>query len=149
MDIAKEFLDKLIIPSVEEAGLLIKGQITFWKFMNQVKILKKAKEYCEKNDISVKAISLKVLCPLLDHAALEEKEVLQNKRAILLSNMVDSEQNIENHVFPYLLSQMSSSEYAVLNSTVINERNRKMALEKKLTDFTEKHGPIELSLIHI
>ena len=36
--------------------------------------------------------------------------------AILLGNMVDSEQNIENHVFPYILSQISSNEFeAVLN----------------------------------
>lgn len=39
IDIAKEFLNKLIIPAVEETGLLIKEKVTFWKFKNQVGML--------------------------------------------------------------------------------------------------------------
>jgi hypothetical protein len=32
INLAKNFLDKLIIPAVEETGLLIKDKVTFWKF---------------------------------------------------------------------------------------------------------------------
>ena len=73
LDIAKNFLDKLIIPTVEETGLLFKDKVTMWRFKNQVKMLNKAKEYCEKNKIDPKKITLKVICPLLDYAALEEE----------------------------------------------------------------------------
>jgi len=52
IDLAQDFLDKLIMPAVEETGLLIREQLTFWKFKNQVKILNKTKEYCEKHNIS-------------------------------------------------------------------------------------------------
>ena len=90
---------------------LDKDSVALWRFKNQVRILNKAKACCERNNISPKAISLKLLCPLLEGAALEEDETLQDKWAILLSNMVDSEQNIQNHVFPYILSQMSSNEF--------------------------------------
>lgn len=121
LETAKSFLDKLIMPAVEETGLLLKDQVTMWKFRNQVKMLNKAKAVCEKNNISPKTISLKLLCPLLDYSGIEEDEVLHDKWAILLSNMVDSEQNVENHVFPYILSQLSSNEFLVLEK-VYNEK---------------------------
>ena len=108
IDLAKSFVDKLIVPSVEEVGLLLKEQVTFWKFKNQVRMLNKAKVYCEKHKISPKTISVKLLFPLLEYAGLEEEEELQDKWAILLSNMVDSEQNIQNHVFPYILTQIAA-----------------------------------------
>ncbi len=117
IDLAKEFLGKLIGPTVEEAGLLMKDQISLFRFNNQVKILKKAQAKCEKNNITTKAISLKLLCPLLDFAALEDDDDMQDKWANLLTNMVDSEQNFENHVFPYLLSQISKSEYHFLDES--------------------------------
>lgn len=130
IDLAKDFLDKLIIPSVEETGLLLRDKVTLWKFKNQVKMLNKAKEYCQKHNINPKTISLKVLCPLLDYSALEESEELQDKWAILLANMVDSEQNIENHVFPYILSQISSNEFEILE----NVYDDKVLRQKKLTE---------------
>ena len=122
IDLAKDFLEKLVFPAVEETGLLIKEKVTFWKFKNQVKMLNKAQKYCEKNGITPKSISLKLLCPLLDNAALEEEEILQDKWAILLSNMVDSDQNIQNHVFPYILGQLSANEFLLLEK-VYDEKN--------------------------
>jgi len=138
VDAAKDFLGKLINPTLEETGLLLKDQVTFIKFKNQVRILNKAKIYCEKYNISTKSISLKLLCPLLENAALEEDEYLQNKWAILLGNLVDSEQNIENHVFPYLLSQISIDEYTlvenVFNEKMQNRINARLELEKYIID---------------
>ena len=55
-------------------------------------MLNKAKVYCEKNNITTKAISLKLLRQSLDYVTLEEDGILQDKWSILLSNMVDSEQ---------------------------------------------------------
>ena len=131
LDIAKDFLDKLIIPTVEETGLLLRDKVTQWRFNNQIKMLNKAKAVCEKNGIDPKKVSLKVLCPLLDYAGLEEDEVLQDKWALLLANMVDSGQNIENHVFPYILSQISTNEFVSLETTVIlnDERVKKLNSE--------------------
>jgi len=95
LELAKGFVDKLIMPSVEETGLLLKDQVVRWRFNNQIKMLNKAQMYCKKNNISLKKISLKVLVPLLDYSSLEEDEILQDKWAILLSNLVDAEQNLE------------------------------------------------------
>lgn len=135
IDLAKDFLDKLIIPSVEETGLLLKDKVTMWKFKNQVKMLNKAKSYCEKYKVDPKTISLKLLCPLLDYSALEEDEELQDKWAILLTNMVDSEQNIENHVFPYILSQISSNEFALLENVFDDKIIRQNKLRVELEEF--------------
>lgn len=143
IDAAKNFLGKLIMPAVEETGLLIKDQVTMWKFKNQVRMLNKAKLHCEKNNISPKTISLKVLCPLLDYSGLEEDEVLHDKWAILLSNMVDSEQNIENHVFPYILSQLSSNEFLVLEKVFDEKQMRVKKLNMELEDFRKSKPQIE------
>ena len=48
LDLAKGFVDKLVSPPIEELGLLIKDQVSYWRFSNQIKILNKAKILCEK-----------------------------------------------------------------------------------------------------
>jgi hypothetical protein len=140
IDIAKDFLDKLIIPTVEETGLLLRDKVTMWRFNNQVKMLIKAKQNCEKNRINPKTISLKILCPLLDYAGLEEDETLQDKWANLLTNMVNSSQNIENHVFPYLLSQVSVDEFMMIEAVYKMRVERVKKLEIELQDFLN-HKP--------
>lgn len=143
IDLAKKFVDRMIMPSVEETGLLLKDQVTRWRFNNQIKILNKSKSYCEANGIDPKTISLKILCPLLEYAGLEEDEELQSKWSILLGNMVDSEQNIENHVFPYLLSQISNSEFSLLE-TAFQIKVRHFEAEKlRLEEYQAERPTLE------
>ncbi|MEY4141473.1 MAG: hypothetical protein RL110_844 [Bacteroidota bacterium] len=135
LEIATQFLDALIIPSISEVGLLLKDKVSFWRFNNQIKMLNRAKEICDKNNINPKEISLKILCPLLDYAGLEEDVELQEKWSILLSNMVDSNQNIQNHVFPYLLSQISLNEFDILFDLNTKKQQRVEDLTKVLQQF--------------
>jgi hypothetical protein len=134
LDLATNFLDKLIVPAIEETGLLLKDKVTFWRLKNQIKTLNKTQEYCEKHNISLKSISLKLLCPLMENASLEEDEFLQDKWSILLGNMVDSEQNIENHVFPFLLGQISKPEFINLEKTIFLKKER---IDKFTTELEE------------
>jgi len=143
VDIAKDFVDKLIIPSVEETGLLLKDQISFWRFKNQIKTLVKAKEICAKNNISPKQISLKLLCPILEYSSLEEDDFLTDKWAILLSNLVDSEQNIQNHVFPYILSQISTKEFKILENVFDEKDNRLSKIREDLNHYYQNREKIE------
>jgi hypothetical protein len=138
LEIAKSFVDKLIMPSVEETGLLMKDHITLWRFKNQVKMLNKTKDYCEKHNIQPKKISLKVLSPLLEYSSLEEEEVMQDKWSILLSNLIDSEQNIENHVFPYILSQLSTDEFLPLEKVYDSCVSRRLSLIPELEKFQKE-----------
>ena len=126
LELAKEFLGKLISPTVEEVGLLISDNVKYLRFKNQVKILLKAKKYVEENNISLKEIPIKILVPLLEKASLEDNEQLQDKWANMVVNMVDSESNIQNQVFPYILSQLSIQEY--------NELKNISDKEKELTE---------------
>lgn len=147
IDLAKDFLGKLITPTVEETGLLLKENVTFWKFKHQIAMLNKAREHCIKHNISPKAISLKLLCPLLDSAALEEDDYLQDKWAILLSNMVDSTQNIENHVFPFLLSQISKTEFQVIEKIFQLRQQRTKKLTEELNIYKKENSEKEEFLI--
>lgn len=146
LDVAKEFLQKLIGPSLEEAGLLLKESIALWRFKNQVNILEKANEICERKGIRPSPISLKLLCPLMDAASLEADPDMQSKWAALLSNMVDSEKNIQNHVFPYILGQLSLPEFALLEACIREKANRVSSLSKELALFNESFREKEQSL---
>lgn len=145
---AKSFVSKLIGPAIEESGLLIKDQIAYWRFKNQIKIVNKAKDYCEKNKIAPKEVSLKLLCPLLDYAGLEEDEQLQDKWAVLLSNLIDSEQNIQNHVFPYILSQISIDEFKVIEKTYTDKINRISMLQEEIILFDKEKPDREAILMN-
>jgi len=146
LDVAKEFLQKLVGPSLEEAGLLLKESIALWRFRNQVSILEKANEICQRKGINPNPISLKLLCPLMDTASLEEDPEMQSKWAALLSNMVDSERNIQNHVFPYILGQLSLPEFALLDACIREKRKRVNRLCHELSQFNESFAATELEL---
>lgn len=124
----------------------MKDSIARWRFNNQINTLNKTREYCIKHNINAKQISFKLICPLLDYTSLEDDETLQDKWAILLGNMVDSDQNIENHVFPYILSQISVSEYKSLEITFIQKNTRIEKLNKELQDFKKDYPQKEKEL---
>jgi hypothetical protein len=130
LELAKEFVGKLISPTIEEVGLFISDNVKFLRFKNQVRILLKAKDYVEKNNISLKEIPIKILVPLLDKASLEDDEKLQDKWAKMLVNMVDSESNFQNQIFPYILSQLSIEEYEELKDILQKEKEHSDKKEK-------------------
>ncbi|MBT6161447.1 MAG: DUF4393 domain-containing protein [Flavobacteriaceae bacterium] len=138
LDIAKGFVEKLIYPSAEEMGLLLKDGIAKWRFSNQVKTLIKAQSICEKHGVNPQMISPKLLTPLLEYASLEDNEKLQDKWATLLANMVDSDQNVENHVFPYLLSQVSIQEFELLEKTLNIKIERVKSLNVELGEYLKE-----------
>lgn len=137
LDVAKDFLQKLIGPSVEEAGLLFRDSVAMWRFKNQINILHRASEICARRGITPSPISLKLLCPLLESASLEDTPELHVKWSILLSNMVDSEKNIQNHVFPYILSQLSRTEFDALEALIQEKRGRVTRLSEQLSKTRE------------
>ena len=150
LDIAKEFVDKLIMPAAEEVGLLVKDRISLWRIKNQVQVINKAKSYCDKHGIQPKQVSPKLLVPFLEGAALEDDEVLQDKWAVLLSNLLDSEQNIENHVFPHVLSQIGKEEYLVLEHVYQERRDRRARIRSELkthqSELPDKQGKLQKSI---
>lgn len=137
IDLAKDFLGRLITPAIEEAGLLIMDKVRMYRFRNQVAMLEKARLHCEKYKINPKTIPLKLIVPLLESAGLEEDVYLQDKWALLLTNMVDSKQNIDNHVLPAILSQLSRQEFDFLERNLNELRLASSALENRLAEYEE------------
>ncbi len=121
LDLVKSFLEKLIFPTVEEVGLLLADNIKFFRFKNQVKILLKAEKYVSTNNIKIKEIPIKILVPLLENASLEDNDDLQDKWAKMIANMADSDSNLQNQIFPYILGQISIIEYDSLKELSIDE----------------------------
>lgn len=139
---AKKFLGLLLKAPVEEVGLLMRDRIAFYRFKNQVKILEKTRLICEQNNISIASIPLKILIPLIENAGLEEDELLQDKWAVMLSNLVDAEQNVQNHVFPFLLGQISKEEYSFLESIVKEQSNEISDIAQRTIDAKAQIYPI-------
>lgn len=81
--------------------------------------------------------------PYLEHAALEDDSDIQENWAILLSNMDDSRQSIQNHIFPYILSQLSKNEFNFLEGVFKAKRQRIMELTKDLNHFQKNKTEIE------
>lgn len=122
LELAKTFVEKLISPTAEEVGLLVSDNIRYFRFKNQIKILLKAKKYVEAKGISIKSIPPKILVPLIENASLEEDEELQDKWAKMIVNLSDSETNLQNQIFPYILSQLSLNEFKSLEELYESER---------------------------
>ena len=122
LELVKDFAEKLIGPTIEEVGLLMSDKIKYYRFKNQVNILVKAKEYVKKKNIDIKEIPTKILVPLLENASLEVEEEMQEKWAFMIGNLADSEQNLQNQIFPYLLTQISLNEFENLMTFQEKER---------------------------
>ena len=123
LDLAKNFLDKLINPTVEQVGLLFADKIQYFRLKNQINIIIKAKKFIEDKDITIKELPIKILAPLLEECSLEDNEELQDIWAKMLANLVDSNKNLQNNIFPFILSQLSIQEYKALENFISLEKD--------------------------
>ena len=72
-----------------------------------------------------------------------QNEQLQFKWANLIGNLADSEQNLQNQIFPYLLGQLSLNEYQELANLSQRETQFRQEKEKTRTEsnkFKEEKG---------
>src|SRR5580704_8473022 len=82
----KDLVQKLAGPAAEGLGLTLGDRVQLFRFKQQLHILTRTKEMLEGAGIPAKHVPLKLLCPLIQSAVLEEDESLQNKWAALLAN---------------------------------------------------------------
>jgi len=115
LDLAKEFLGKLIGPTIEEVGLLAGDNVKIWRFKNQIRLLNNVERYIQQKNIDPKKVPLKILLPLLENASLEEEPILIELWENLLLSYVDSSKVNYKNVFPRILAELSSEDAQILN----------------------------------
>lgn len=112
------FLGKLLGPVTNELGELFADNVRNYRAQNAQNILKKSQEICETKKINIKPIAPKILLPVLENASLEEDGDMQNVWAAMIANLADTSKNLNNNIFPYLLNQVSKSEYIFLSEQI-------------------------------
>lgn len=114
LDMAKDFLQKLIGPSVDELGLLFSDNVKLWRLKNQIRNLEKVKKIVDEEKIDIKQVNLKVLIPYLEGVSLEDDETIQDLWAKLFTNYIDTSKNLTINVYPNILKQLSTNEVTIL-----------------------------------
>lgn len=117
VEAAKQFLEKLVSPPLQEIGQLLADEVRFYRLKNQIRILKKAQEILDNAGVSPKKVSLKTLVPLLENASLEEDESLIDKWAALLATAANPNSNLSVlPSFPEILKELSPKEALILDA---------------------------------
>lgn len=118
IEITKEevhsFFSDIIPDFVQETGGILSDTVRFWRWKNQINIVKKAKAIIEANSLDKQKTSLKVLVPLLNTSSLEEDEILQNKWANLLANAITGSAFVKPN-FIEILNELSALEVQLLD----------------------------------
>ena len=94
---AERLCTKLAGKAATETGELFADQIRYWRFKNQVSILGKAEAILTQSGLQARAVNLKLLVPLIEHASLEENEDAQLLWAHLLVNATQDQANVVLH----------------------------------------------------
>src|SRR5690348_12530428 len=115
ISIGKSVLEKLILPPVEEVGLLVTDHLRYFRLKNQVGILMKADKYLKGKGIKTKRVATKVIASYLEDCSLEEDEGMKEKWAALLVNTVKEDSRVDNTLFSYMLSQLSPQDAQILH----------------------------------
>lgn len=110
----QSFFNSIIPDFVRDAGGILSDNVRFWRWQNQVSIVKKVKEKIEQSGLPKKQIPLKVLIPILEHSSLEEDSDLQDKWANMLANAISGNKEISPN-YVAILSELSSVEVGLLD----------------------------------
>lgn len=110
LEIAKDFLQSVMKPSLDEVGELFADKVKVWRLHNQIKSFEKVRKIVEKENVKTRDINMKVLFPYLEGVAIEDDETLQDMWANLFVNYIDSDKSLTLTVYPEILKQLSSNE---------------------------------------
>lgn len=133
LDLVKGFVERILGPAIDEQGLMFQDNVKLRRYKNQLRLLNKAKEITEKENIDVKQINFKAFAPLLEGAALEEDETLQDMYANLLVNYIDSSKNLTVTVYPKILSELSTNEIRIIK--YMSENKNTLEYSDETCDF--------------
>lgn len=124
-----KFLEKVIPNFVLEGGGILSDTVRFWRWKNQINIIKKVKSIVENSKLDKKQVPLKILLPIMENASLEEEEIIQNKWANILANAITASKNITPN-YAEILKELSVLEVVILDK-LFDESNKENDYEKR------------------
>ena len=124
-----EFFDKVIPNFVIEGGGILTDTIRFWRWKNQVNIIKKVKQIVDDSKLEKKQIPLKILLPIMENSSLEEEEIIQNKWANILANAITASRDIKPN-YVEILKELSVIEVVILDK-LFDESNKESDYDKR------------------
>jgi len=116
VDRAFSFLDNILNPPLKEVGLLAQDQVRYWRYKNQIRILNRASDILQANEINPRKVPVRTLAPLLNNGSMEEDENMQNRWAALLAKAADPNYSLDFvTIFSEVLRQLSPVEVQILD----------------------------------
>lgn len=143
-----EWIDNIVGKPTKEMGFLVSGAIQRWRLMQALTTIAKARTKCIALNLPLNMISPKLICPLLENCSLESEEYMQDKWANMLVNMLDPTQNLQNHVFPFILSQISKKEFVELNTQYQKKAKRLPEIKQESKKYSRNLKKIKGDLIN-
>jgi len=128
---ARRYLDQILLDPLAEFGLLLKDNVSSWRFKNQVRMVEKAREYLESKGIDGIQIANKILpdsvVPLIEARGDTSDPTLSDLFAGLLASAVDPDTAETTHPsFARILSQL-----APLDATILLKLHRALEVSSK------------------
>jgi hypothetical protein len=135
IEASKEEIDSFfngVIPEfVRQGGGILSDNVKFWRFKNQINIIKKAQKVIEDSGLEKQQVPLKVLTPLIESSSLEEDDGMQEKWANLLANAATGFSGIKAN-YVEILKELSPLEATILDN-IFRAANTEIDYEKRKT----------------
>jgi len=134
-----ETIRKLIAPFsdpvLKELGEYLAGRIRYINFKRSLKVIEEAKCLLDEQGIKPKAVSLKILVPLLENAGLEDNDDLISLWSGLLASSASAEDILPS--FVNILSEIGSHEAKILNYIFMNRKQQNVIPSSGVVDKEE------------
>lgn len=115
-----DLLMKLAAPAADELGLLLADGVAAYRLRNQVRMLQKTLHICERAGIDPESVPMRTLVPLLDGAAWEDDDSLQDMWAALLASAAKSPKAVPPS-FVSIMRELSPSDAELLQSLFVKD----------------------------
>ena len=112
-DAVNKFFNGIVPEFIKDGVGILSDQLKFWRWKNQVSIIKNAQAKIESSGLTKKQIPLKVLVPIIQNSSLEEEDSMQEKWANMLANAVTGRTDISPN-YAGILNELSTVEVKLL-----------------------------------
>jgi hypothetical protein len=144
-----DLIKKVAGPAAEEVGLTMRDSVHVYRAKRAYHLAEKFRRFTAERGIDPKAVSLKLLLPILDGASIEEDEDLHTMWANLLANAADPREKIPVlPAFLPVLRELTPRDAQFLNVWYQDARqNGNSYSEDELTKLGAKVGLVPEELI--